>query len=100
MYKSSVKILKKFKKYSLVIEPGTITKYGENLNIEKPLESMGKKLLGSGVRGAKKFMKGAEDLYTAEDDLFKMYNYAIERNRLTKAYGKAGVSRTTRQSEC
>ena len=32
---STIKILKKFKKYSLVIEPGTITKYGENLNIDK-----------------------------------------------------------------
>jgi len=59
--------------------------FGENLNLEKPLESMGKKLLGSGVRGAKKFMKGAEDLYTAEDDLFKITNFAVERYRLKKA---------------
>jgi len=63
--------------------------FGENLNIEKPLESMGKKLLGSGVRGAKKFMKGAEDLYTAEDDLFKMTNFAVERYRLKRALPNA-----------
>ena len=40
---------------------------------------MGRKLFGLGARGAKKFMKGAEDLYTAEDDLFKITNYAVER---------------------
>jgi hypothetical protein len=35
-------------------------------------------------------MKGAEDLYTAEDDLFKITNYAVERSRLKNAYIKAG----------
>jgi hypothetical protein len=42
-------------------------------------------------------MKGAEDLYTAEDDLFKIANYAVERYRLKNAYGKAGISVTERQ---
>ena len=65
-------------------------RFGENLNIDKPLSSMGKKLLGVGIRGAKKIMKGAEDLYTAEDDLFKITNYAVERSRLKNAYAKAG----------
>jgi hypothetical protein len=51
---------------------------------------MGRKLFGLGARGAKKFMKGAEDLYTAEDDLFKITNYAVERSRLKNAYIKAG----------
>jgi hypothetical protein len=44
---------------------------GENLNIAKPLESMLKKLTAGTGRKTKAFMKGAEDLYTAEDDLFK-----------------------------
>src|SRR6056300_289535 len=65
-------------------------RFGENLNIDKPLESMGKKLFGAGVRGAKKGMKFAEDLYTAEDDLFKIANFAVERSRLKNAYAKAG----------
>jgi hypothetical protein len=65
-------------------------RFGENLNLDKPLESMGKKLFGLGARGAKKFMKGAEDLYTAEDDLFKIANFAVERSRLKNAYTKAG----------
>ena len=65
-------------------------RFGENLNIDRPLESMGKKLLGGGIRGAKKGMKFAEDLYTAEDDLFKIANFAVERSRLKNAYTKAG----------
>ena len=70
---------------------------GENLNIEKPLESMMKKLTAGTGRKAKAFMKGAEDLYTAEDDLFKIANYAVERYRLKNAYTKAGISFTERQ---
>jgi hypothetical protein len=35
-------------------------------------------------------MKGAEDLYTAEDDMFKIANYAVERYRLKNAYTRAG----------
>ena len=65
-------------------------RFGENLNIDKPLESMGKKLFGAGVRGAKKGMKFAEDLYTAEDDLFKIANFAVERSRLKNAFSRAG----------
>ena len=65
-------------------------RFGENLNLDKPLASMGRKLFGLGARGAKKFMKGAEDFYTAEDDLFKIANFAVERSRLKNAYTKAG----------
>jgi hypothetical protein len=63
---------------------------GENLNIEKPLESMLKKLTAGTGRKAKAFMKGAEDLYTAEDDLFKGVNFAVERYRLKNAFIAAG----------
>ena len=59
---------------------------GENLNIAKPLESMMKKLTDGTGRKAKAFMKGAEDTYTAEDDLFKGANYAVELYRYRKAY--------------
>ncbi len=63
---------------------------GENLNIEKPLESMIRKLTAGTGRKAKAFMKGAEDLYTAEDDLFKGANFAVERYRLKNAFIAAG----------
>ena len=63
--------------------------FGSNLNIEKPLASMGTKLFKAGVGTAKKGMKFAEDLYTAEDDLFKITNFAVERYRLSKALPNA-----------
>ena len=34
-------------------------------------------------------MKGAEDLYTAEDDLFKIANYAIEMQKIKKRIHKS-----------
>ena len=55
------------------------------------------KLFGAGKRTAKKGMKFAEDLYTAEDDLFKIANYAVELGRLRNAYTKAGREFTERQ---
>ena len=64
-------------------------RFGENLNVAKPFESMLKKLTAGTARTAKGFMKGAEDLYTAEDDLFKIANFAIERYRLKNAYTAA-----------
>ena len=45
----------------------------------------------------KKGQRFFQDLYVAEDDLFKIYNFAIERNRLDKAYSRANISRTPRQ---
>jgi hypothetical protein len=65
-------------------------RFGDNVDLDKPLASMGKKLFGLGKRGVKKGVKFAEDLYTAEDDFFKIANFAIERNRLKNAYTKAG----------
>jgi len=72
-------------------------RFGENLNIEKPLQGMMAKLFGAGKRTAKKGMKLAEDLYTAEDDLFKIANYAVELGRLKNAYTKAGREFTEKQ---
>ena len=65
-------------------------KFGNDLNIDGPLNSMGQKLFGLATRGLKKGQKFAEDLYTAEDDLFKITNFAVERLRLKNAYLNAG----------
>ena len=62
-------------------------KFGEGmLNTDNFLRPMLNKL--------KKGQRFFQDLYVAEDDLFKIYNYAIERKRLANAYG---TSRTTQQ---
>ena len=65
-------------------------KFGEGmLNTDNFLRPMLNKL--------KKGQRFFQDLYVAEDDVFKIYNFAIERKRLSNAYGKAGVTRTERQ---
>jgi hypothetical protein len=38
--------------------------------------------------------KPAQDLYTLEDDLYKIYNYHVEKSRLGTAYAKAGFKKT------
>lgn len=55
----------------------------------------------SGVKGLKGMMKTlskikrvTEDLYTKEDDFWKITTFATEQNRLAKAYKNAGVKRT------
>jgi len=41
--------------------------------------------------------KPAQDLYTAEDDVYKIYNFWVEKERLGEAYLKAGIKRTDRE---
>jgi hypothetical protein len=41
------------------------------------------------TRGAKKFMKTAQDLYVAEDDFWKIWNFAAESHRIRRAYKNA-----------
>ena len=61
-------------------------RFGENLNLEKPLESIMKKLTAGTGRKVKGFFKGAEDLYTAEDDVFRVYNFLAEAHKLDNAF--------------
>ena len=49
------------------------------------------------LRKLGKFRKGAEDLYTAEDDFWKITNYFVEKDRLAAAYAKAGIKKTSRE---
>ena len=39
-----------------------------------------------------------QDLYTAEDDFWKIYSWAIEKSRLTRALEKNGVTRGTKDA--
>ena len=56
-------------------------------------------------KGMKGLMKGlskvksiGQDLYTAEDDFWKIYSWAIEKARLTRALEKQGVTRGTKDA--
>jgi hypothetical protein len=57
--------------------------------------SMFKRMLRRLARITKPF----QDLYTLEDDVYKVYNYHIEKARLGNAYVKAGIKKTTDQIE-
>jgi len=46
------------------------------------------KNISKGVKGVGRFM---QDLYVAEDDFWKIYNYEVELERLIQAYEKSGM---------
>jgi hypothetical protein len=82
----------------------TNTKMGDYQALLKDLElnpdggfttSTFKKMLRRLARITKPF----QELYTLEDDVYKIYNYHIEKARLGAAYAKAGVKKTTDQIE-
>ena len=65
------------------------TKMLDGINFDSGLKAI-LKVMG-------KVRKGAEDLYTAEDDFWKITNYFVEKDRLASAYAKAGIQKTARE---
>ena len=49
-------------------------------------------ILRTAMKKLSKLKKGAEDLYTAEDDFWKITSWAVERNRYDKALQKSGLT--------
>ena len=49
------------------------------------------------VRRLARLTEPAQQLYTLEDDVFKIYNFKVEKARLGNAYAKAGIKRTEQQ---
>ena len=65
--------------------------FGETVNSDKVLKLM--------MRPLSKAKKIGEDLYTAEDDFWKITSWAMEKNRLEKAYSKYGITKTMDELE-
>lgn len=61
--------------------------FGGQLNNRKGLSLLTKPL--------KKIQRVSEDLYTAEDDFWKITTWAVERSKLEKAYKKFGIKKLT-----
>jgi hypothetical protein len=61
-------------------------KFGENITAASGVKGLMRQL-----GKAKKF---ATDLYTAEDDLWKIYTFATERGRFEKAFKRAGITKS------
>ena len=51
------------------------------------------------LRRMSRLTEPAQALYTMEDDVFKIYNYHIEKSRLGNAYAKAGIKKTVDELE-
>src|SRR5210317_731704 len=51
------------------------------------------------LRKLSKLTEPAQALYTLEDDVYKIYNFHVEKSRLGSAYAKAGIKKTTEQLE-
>ena len=60
--------------------------FGETLSAQTGLRGLTKQL--------SKVKKWTEDMYTAEDDFWKITSYALERQRLGDAYRKVGIKVT------
>jgi len=60
--------------------------FGETVNSDKVLQLM--------MKPFSKLKKVGEDLYTAEDDFWKITSYLSEKSRLEKAYLKAGITKS------
>ena len=65
--------------------------FGETINSDKFLRLM--------LRPLSKLKKVSEDLYTAEDDFWKITSWAMEKQRLGSAYSKSGITRTVKELE-
>ena len=65
------------------------TNFGESVNSRKALREL--------MRPFSKFKKFTEDMYTAEDDFWKLTSFALERQRLGRAYEKYGIAKTAKE---
>jgi len=49
------------------------------------------------LRRLARITEPAQQLYTLEDDVFKIYNFKVEKARLGNAYAKAGIKKTEQE---
>ena len=61
-------------------------KFGENITATSGAKGL--------MRQFSKLKRAATDLYTAEDDLWKIYTFATERGRFEKAFKRAGIAKS------
>ncbi len=72
-------------------DKSTVTFDNAELNSDKFLRLM--------LRPLSKLKKVSEDLYTAEDDFWKITSWAMEKQRLGNAYTKSGITKNVKELE-
>ena len=95
------------KEYRKLLEKGVVntnTQMGDYQSLLKDLalnpdgawtNSMFKRML----QRLSNLTEPAQKLYTLEDDVYKIYNYHVEKARLGNAYAKAGIKKTADELE-
>jgi len=93
------------KEYREMLELGIVnsnTKMGDYQSLLRDIDlnsdggfttSVFKKML----RRLNKLTEPAQAAYTMEDDIFKIFNYNVEKGRLGQAYAKAGIKKTEQE---
>jgi len=91
--------------YDKLIKLGVVNSNVRLGDLTRLLEDINFGATMSYQKGAKGLMKQlskiksiGQDLYTAEDDFWKIYSWAIEKSRLTRALEKQGVTRGTKDA--
>ena len=78
------------------VKVGDISKLMEDVGFGSSMTSdKGMRLL---LKPLSKIKSTAQDLYTAEDDFWKIYSWAIEKNRIEKAFEAQGIIKNTNAS--
>ena len=78
------------------VKVGDISKLMEDVGFGSSMTSdKGMRLL---LKPLSKLKSTAQDLYTAEDDFWKIYSWAIEKNRIEKAFEAQGIIKNTNAS--
>ena len=70
---------------------GDLTRLMEDVNFGATMT--GEKGMRMLLKPLQKIKNVGQDLYTAEDDFWKIYSWAIEKSRLAKAFEKHGMTR-------
>ena len=78
------------------VKVGDISRLMEDVGFGSSMTSdKGMRLL---LKPLSKLKSTAQDLYTAEDDFWKIYSWAIEKNRMEKAFEAQGIIKNTNAS--
>jgi len=72
---------------------GDISRLLKDVNFGETMTSeSGMRLL---LKPLSKLKSVSQDLYTAEDDFWKIYSWAVEKNRLESSFAKAGITKSS-----
>ena len=94
------------KEYREMVELGVVNnnvKMGDYMSLLKDIgvsrdgSNLATSMWNSMLKKMARLTEPAQQLYTLEDDVFKIFNFKVESARLAKAYEKAGIKRTPQE---